>query len=204
MSKLDERYDYFCKEISDINEHLPLLSKCASKCESILETGVRGGVSSWALAHGLVNNGKTEKYLFLNDKIVCNVDELIEATKDLGIVVEYEWKNNLELNLEREFDMLFIDTWHVYGQLKRELKAFSKKIRKYIVMHDTTVDDFVGETLRNGWNPSQQSAESGIPEDEITRGVWPAIEEFLEENPEWTILGRFTNNNGLTVLKRSN
>jgi hypothetical protein len=39
---------------------------------------------------------------------------------------------------------------------------------------------------------------------EITTGLWPAIEEFLENNRnEWTLLARYTNNNGLTILKRT-
>ena len=44
---------------SDINEHLGVLSKYASKCESVFETGVRGVVSSWALLHGLSKNNES-------------------------------------------------------------------------------------------------------------------------------------------------
>ena len=37
---------------------------------------------------------------------------------------EYEWINDLDLDLkDRRFDLTFIDTWHVYGQLKRELAS---------------------------------------------------------------------------------
>jgi hypothetical protein len=98
--------------------------------------------------------------------------------------------------------MTFIDTWHIYGQLKRELAKFSKITNKYIIMHDTTVDEWYGETIRSGWNAKQQSIETGIPEEEINKGLWPAVEEFLNENKEWILLERYTNNNGLTVLKR--
>ena len=35
-------------------------------------------------------------------------------------------------SIESETDLLFIDTWHVYGHLKRELKAHEKKVNKYI------------------------------------------------------------------------
>jgi hypothetical protein len=38
--------------------------------------------------------------------------------------------------------------------------------------------------------------------EEINRGVWPAIEEFLAAHPEWILKERFTNNNGLTILQR--
>jgi hypothetical protein len=69
-------------------------------------------------------------------------------------------------------------------------------------MHDTTVDEWRGETIREGLNAELQSAKFGIPIDEINKGLWPAISEFLLEHPEWKILERFTNNNGLTILKR--
>jgi cephalosporin hydroxylase len=90
----------------------------------------------------------------------------------------------------------------VYGQLKRELDKFSKITNKYIIMHDTTVDEIYGETIRVGWDPVQQSKDSGFPIHEITKGLWSAIEEFLNNHPEWYIKERFTNNNGLTILAR--
>ena len=74
--------------------------------------------------------------------------------------------------------------------------------KKYIIMHDTTVDEWHGETIRMRCNAQQQSIDSGIPLDEINKGLWPAIEEFLREHPEWKIEKRFVNNNGLTILAR--
>jgi len=56
--------------------------------------------------------------------------------------------------------------------------------------------------LRVGWDPIKQSKETGIPIEEITKGLWHAIEEFLVEHPEWKIKERFRNNNGLTILCR--
>jgi len=69
-------------------------------------------------------------------------------------------------------------------------------------MHDTTVDEWNGETIRAGWNAEQQSLESGFPVNEITCGLWPAIQEFLISTEEWVLHERFTNNNGLTILAR--
>jgi len=97
---------------------------------------------------------------------------------------------------------LFIDTWHVYGHLKRELARWHSSVRKYIALHDTEIDGLRGETLRNKWNPTQQSFETGIPVDEITKGLQPAIAEFLADHPEWTMLAHYRNNNGLTILAR--
>ena len=69
-------------------------------------------------------------------------------------------------------------------------------------MHDTTVDEWYGETIRCGWDANAQSIQSGFPVDEITKGLWPAIEEFLQNNDEWVLHERYTNNNGLTILKK--
>jgi hypothetical protein len=202
MEIVEDIYNYLCQASSDINEHLPTLYKYATECESVFETGVRGCVSSWALVHGLIRNGKSSRRILLNDISACPIDKLLSATKDLNIDVKFEWINNLNLTMTESVDLTFIDTWHVYGQLKRELAKFAPRTNKYIIMHDTTLDEVYGETIRAGWNPVQQSRESGIPVKEITCGLWPAIEEFLAEHPEWTIRERFTNNNGLTVLAR--
>ncbi len=187
---------------SDINEHLPTLADYASKCESVFETGVRGCVSSWALTHGLLRNNSSKKLLLMNDINPCDIRELLNVTKDLPIQMRYEWKNNLDLNLTETYDLTFIDTWHVYGQLKRELAKFAPLTNKYIIMHDTTVDEWLGETIRSKWNAEYQSKLTGFPVDEINKGLWPAIQEFLEANPNWVLHERFTNNNGLTVLRR--
>ena len=202
MDTIKDRYAYLCHTVCDINEHLPTLYKYATECESVLESGVRGCVSSWALVYGLLNNNKPSRHILLNDLTSCPIQPLLDATNDLDITVKFKWVNNLDLVMTDKVDLTFIDTWHVYGQLKRELAKFAPLTKKYIILHDTTVDEVYGETIRLGWNPEHQSRESGIPVEEITRGLWPAVEEFLAANPEWVLKERFTNNNGLTVLAR--
>jgi hypothetical protein len=199
---IKNKYNNLSRFPSDINEHLPTLYKYATECETILETGVRGCVSSWALVYGLLNNNSVNKAIILNDISPCNIDELLARTKDLPIIVQYKWVNNLELEIPYNVDLTFIDTWHVYGQLKRELEKFSKITMKYIIMHDTTVDEWEGESIRERFDIDAQVKFSGFPRHEITRGLWPAISEFLSAHPEWVLHQRFTNNNGLTILKR--
>jgi len=202
MEQVNSKYNQLCNKSSDINEHLPTLYRYAKECESILETGVRGCISSWALAKGLLENEKSEKKLFLNDISPCNISGLLDSTKSLPIKIEYKWINNLQLDLPYSVDMTFIDTWHIYGQLKRELEKFSKVTNKYIAMHDTTVDAIHGESIRCGWNAQQQSIDSGFPVEEITCGLQKAIDEFLRDNKEWTLDIRYVNNNGLTILRK--
>ena len=202
MSYIENKYNNLSNTSGDINEHLPTLFNYAKECESIIELGVRGCVSSWAFVHGLLNNNKPNKQILLNDMNSCDITELLDNTKNLDILVNYQWINDLELQIDENVDLTFIDTWHVYAQLKRELDKYSKITNKYIIMHDTTTDEIVGETIRNGWNAYQQSIDTGFPIDEINCGLQKAIDEFLENNENWKLKERFTNNNGLTILER--
>jgi len=208
MEALASKYQGLCATHSDINEHLPTLYKYAKECNRILETGVRGCVSSWALAYGLLNpvtheaGGHTTPYLFMNDIEECDIGDFLACTQNLNIQVEYQWINNLDLSLNEPVDMVFIDTWHIYGQLKRELAKFAPFTTKYILMHDTTIDEVDGESVRFNSDVEEQSQKSGIPVDEIRCGLGKAIDEFLQNNPEWKLKDKFTNNNGLTVLER--
>ena len=199
---IKKKYELLCEKKSDTNEHLPTLFKYASCCESVIECGVRGCVSSWALLYGILNNKKENKCLLLNDISTCNIDELLNLASGLDVEIRSEWISNLELNLSQNYDMVFIDTWHVYGQLKRELTKFSKLINKYIIMHDTTIDEIQSESVRNNHNISKKMEDFHFSYDEVTVGLKKAIDEFLLENSEWKLLEKFTNNNGLTVLEK--
>jgi hypothetical protein len=83
-----------------------------------------------------------------------------------------------------ETDLLFIDTWHVYGQLKEELRRHGGNARQFIVLHDTTTYGAYGEAAGH-------------------RGLWPAVEEFLGQGA-FRLKWRYENNNGLAVLERAN
>ena len=202
MDIIQKKYFNLITKPSDINEHLPTLFSYAMQCESIIELGVRECISSWALVYGLLNNNSNRKQILLSDLSECNITELLQVSKNTNVCIEYKWINDLDLQIISNVDLTFIDTWHVYGQLKRELNKFCKCTNKYIIMHDTTVDAIDGETIRNNWNALEQSKQTGIPVEEINCGLWKAIEEFIQENNNWVIHMRFTNNNGLTILKK--
>jgi hypothetical protein len=97
-----------------------------------------------------------------------------------------------------ETDLLFIDTWHVYQQLKKEFELHADKSRKYIILHDTTTFGENGEGIASTNINIVTGQIEAIPH----KGLWPAVEEFLESNTKWKLKERYTNNNGLTVLER--
>jgi hypothetical protein len=185
---------------SDINEHIPTLRNYGEICSHITECGVRGVVSSWAFAAAL--KGKSGGRLIQVDLDTNeNVIQFGRIAREAGIDVTFYQQSDLECPIEQT-ELLFIDTWHVYGHLKRELARWNSNVSKYIILHDTTVDGEYGETIRMNMNAEKQSKESGIPVEEICKGLWPAVTEFLEAHPEWILEKRYTNNNGLTILRR--
>jgi len=192
---MEATYYKLCETSSDINQHLPVLRLLASLSSSVVECGVRSVVSSYAFAVGLGGRGPLT---MVDIEKSTNVEKFLQQNPNARFILG----SDLECPLV-ETDLLFIDTWHVYGHLRRELARWHSSVRKFIALHDTTVDGEYGETIRNKWNPYKQSRQTGIPVEEITRGLRPAVQEFLAEHPEWTLLAEYTNNNGLTILARS-
>lgn len=183
MIDLRNEYENACKTTSDINEHLPTLLKYAQECDHITEMGVRYGVSTKAFLYA-----NPKKYVAYDLYIDPEINKLFEYCKLNGKDYDYIQADVLKINIKKT-DLLFIDTYHCYEQLSQELKLHSNKVRKYIVFHDTYTYG------RNGESLSSQSFPG-------TKGIMYAIEEFLETNPNWTIVHNVDYNNGLTIIKR--
>jgi hypothetical protein len=189
-----------CRIPSDINEHLATLYAYTKKCTSVVECGVRDVVSSYSFAAGLVGT-PGNSYTMIDPYKSASIDPFLEMCAKEHVAARFREESDTECE-PVETDMLFIDTWHVYGHLKRELAHWHSHVRKYIALHDTTVDEVDGESIRMRADTAAQSRQSGYPEEEIRKGLGPAIAEFLEAHPEWVVEAKHTHNNGLTVLAR--
>lgn len=200
-------FQNLCATPSDINEHLPTLKLYASKCDSFIEAGVRTPTSQYAIASGLCDRLEKDPdapILMVSIDLETN-ERIVESSILLNNVFNHEFHqmSDLDFPIKRKFDAIFIDTFHVYGHLKRELEYFHKSIEKFIIMHDTEVDKVHGEVIRMRMNIVELLQKTGYTHKELTTGLGPAIEEFLKEHgDEWEIGHVYTNNNGLTILVR--
>lgn len=188
-TKIKDVFNKFKQVESDINQHLFTLYLLAKDCNHVTEMGSRWGHSTFSILSSGVNQFIAYD-LDINDNIEIAFDMSIKE----NINFQFNKKNVLEVDIEKT-DMLFIDTWHKYGQLKEELKLHSKNVNKYIVLHDTTSYEYRDEP---DWGVYQDIK----PLPSGKSGLWPAVEEFLLENKDWEISMRYTHNNGLTILKR--
>eukprot|EP00747_Dinoflagellata_sp_TGD_P070143 gnl/TRDRNA2_/TRDRNA2_156457_c1_seq1.p1 gnl/TRDRNA2_/TRDRNA2_156457_c1~~gnl/TRDRNA2_/TRDRNA2_156457_c1_seq1.p1 ORF type:complete len:388 (-),score=55.01 gnl/TRDRNA2_/TRDRNA2_156457_c1_seq1:52-1149(-) len=195
-----ETYNAMCAEKSDINEHLPVLKELARSVGSVVEMGVRDGISTWAFLQGLVESEASGKFLTGVDIVDLENSSyknpmLLGALRDVNVT--FVRGNSVEVRVPRR-DLLFLDTWHVYGHLRRELDAHHTDTNRYIVLHDTQTFADRGES----WYEDQRR-DSGYSPEDLALGLLPAIEAFLAEHPEWFIGWHLLNNNGLIVLARS-
>jgi hypothetical protein len=145
----------------------------------VIEFGVRTGVSTRAFLNADVS-------LTSFDVVKNNeVHKLFTLAKEQGKKAEYIIQDVLKIEIP-EVDLLFIDTFHTYEQLTQELALHGNKAKKYLIFHDTHTFGTSGEV------------------NTYKKGLLPAIIEFMIINPHWTFHIYKTNNNGLTVLKRTN
>lgn len=177
ISLLEDKYNIFCKKVSDINEHLPTLYKYGKMVKHITEFGVRRGISTIA-------------WLYSNPEELISYDisdrkfdhKLFKSLTPVSTNFVYILGNTLEIII-KETDLLFIDTYHTYTQLSNELRLHGNKSRKYLIFHDTKIFELVGEDKKE---PALQKA----------------IDEFITSNKHWVLKEKFENNNGLIILER--
>lgn len=183
--------------VTDIVEHLNTLRNLANKCEHVTEFGTRFGISTSALICGQpdtvvsydINKGFFEPYQ-------SEVEALAQAA---GVNFQFVEGDVLGVSIE-ETDLLFIDTYHTYNQLTKELNKHNSKVKKYIVLHDTVT---YGTT-------DEKPYEYGVVSEDLKglqrarEGLWVALEDFLAASPDWRIKEHYENNNGLTVLEKVN
>lgn len=155
--------------------YMEYLEKLAGECRVIVEFGVNTGSSTTAFACGLPEDGLLVSYDINPD---CHRD--LEAAPACQFIVA----DTSKLEAIPECDLLFIDTFHSYPQIKSELKHGNSS-RRFIGIHDTLIHEASGE---DGSQP----------------GIWQAVVEFMEENLHWVIKDRIGGKWGLTVLERVN
>mmetsp|Transcript_36092 Transcript_36092/g.83758 ORF Transcript_36092/g.83758 Transcript_36092/m.83758 type:complete len:207 (+) Transcript_36092:1-621(+) len=178
------KYEYLRRKPLDVSEHLTVLYGLARESDVVTELGTRIPTATWALIAG-------------NPKVLQTVDLVASPVKTIQAYaercgIEFTFHHGDEFGAKfRPADLLFVDSLHVYSHVKRELQRFGPETRKYIAFHDTTTYGLKDE------QPGHQKLSS----DPV--GVFSAVQEFLDAHSEWRIGFRWVNNNGLTVLVRT-
>lgn len=178
---LKERFEKVCRDPSDVVEHLPTFVSAVEELEAtkVVELGVRYGVSTIAWLYALENQG----HLWSVDcafPVAASAGEinLLDPQGPLGVqkhwtfILGYDtWEPVLDALPQKDIDILFIDTNHVYEETLVELDLYYPRVRSggRIFLHDTAI-----ETTGNATTP-----QPSFP-------VRTAVEEFCaERNLKW-------------------
>ena len=141
----------FATEWVDCVPHYPTLINLARGAKTVIEWGVRGGVSTWALLDGLPEDG----HLWSVDIIDCVVPPRVSEDPRWTFLVGDDLNIAIQRQLPAEADLIFIDTSHTYEQTAAELALAAQMTRK-IALHDYALDDVkraVDEfCAREGWH----------------------------------------------------
>lgn len=190
---LEQVVNLLARRQSDINEHMSTIISLAQECDHITEMGVRSIISTWGWLAGAPKNGLISYDLRNPSKWGGRIEDVYDTAEAYNIPFKFIEADVLKIEIE-ETDLLFIDTWHRYEQLKAELTLHSDKAKKYICFHDTTTFAHRGESLG-----SENAFEGDV---DNSKGLWDAVTEFLDANNEWELVKRYMNNNGFTIIKR--
>ena len=171
----EKEYLDACERDTDIHEHLPIISELTSQCSHVTELGVGWAQSTRAF---LRHDVEIHSYEFMPQP---GIHEFFDEAKNAGRNVTLHVNDTRKVNIA-ETDLMLVDSLHIYEQVQKELELHAGKVRKYLLFHDTTLFADRGEF-------------GG-------KGIWPAVQEFMDSHSEWQLVERRTNNNGLTILKR--
>jgi hypothetical protein len=139
----------YAKAWIDMEPHIAQLAELASHAQTVVEFGIRGGVSTWAMLDGLPANGDLYG-VDIND-VRPQLPLRVRASAHFHFVLG----DSLEVPLPDHADLVMIDSSHEFAQTVAELLRASKLGPKVIALHDylyapcngtvqRAVDGFVG------------------------------------------------------------
>jgi len=192
----------------ETHEHFATFYHYGKNCKRIVEMGVLHGWSCWAW---LACNPDYLRGVDVDEHNRSNITEIEEAAVEAGIDFKFELADTshgklkyIEENfrpmhhiggpggiyhtrppyiMEDNIDMLYIDTYHSYTQLRAELFIHGPKVKKYISFHDTAKTAY-GEHCRFDGD----------------KGLNYAIDEFMEAYPNWRKIFSVEYRYGCTVI----
>ena len=120
----------------DMAPHIRTLTRLAREAKTVVEWGVRGGVSTWAILDGLPEDGR----LYSVDIVDCVVPPRVSNDPRWTFIVGDDLDPVVQMKLPMTADMVFIDTSHEYEQTRAELAYAATFEPRRIVIHDYVME----------------------------------------------------------------
>ena len=182
LDVVENKYEFYCNQISEINEHLPTIKRYSEKCESVTE----------------ITKSQSTIYSLLVSKPKNITSYRLNKSEDVNHLNDWAIKNNIKIEISenpkpiKQTDLLFINNLHTYDYVYKQLDKNKNKINKYIIINETST---YGDTDEIIFGVTKNTKKKG-------EGVYNAILDFLDKDDDWSIKEEYKNNNGLVILKR--
>ncbi len=116
----------------DMAPHIATLTRLAREADTIVELGVREGVSTWALLDGLPADG----HLYSVDLARAGIPPRVADDPRWTYIIGDDLDPSVQDQLPKQADLVFIDTSHEYDHTVTELAFALSLSPRWIVMHD--------------------------------------------------------------------
>lgn len=121
----------YARHWADMVPHLATLTRFASECRTVVEFGVRGGVSTWALLDGLPRDGRLVA-VDTDPDVRFMAPPWVLGDPRLTLVIGDDRK----VRLPKSADLVLIDTTHEREQTAAELRIAARLRPARIACHD--------------------------------------------------------------------
>ncbi len=146
----------------DINKHLPALIAAAEKCD-VIEEITRRSHTTVAMVSARPKKMRTRMFgTDLDDRFTRQLMHIVPPEVDFNLEVSPEYNPNWEID---ECDLFFFKCPHNYHDLQVDLPRWSKNVRRYIAIHDTSVH---GEAWENDVGPGLYAGMKDL----VATGKW--------------------------------
>jgi predicted O-methyltransferase YrrM len=174
----------------DSDKHLLTLFGVALSCgaKNILELGVRGGGTTLPLLLAAQATNGILTSVDLNPTEFKCPPELAKYWN----FVQSDAIEFLQNNAEPPYDLIYIDDWHAYAHVKKELELIDSMVtpKTVVLLHD----------LMYGNNEPRYHADLTLKDGQWAEGgPYRAVAEL---NPQFWEFSTIPSNNGLTILRK--
>lgn len=165
------------------------LNEFGSKCSSIIEFGVRGGVSALILFAALLDGKSKWRPRYVGVDLVQDdsIGKLDKLAADNNISFQF-WKGHSTQYPLHESDGFVWDIFHAGGSLLFDLDRISPYIHKYIFILGIAQFGDNSEAIQKNVDIEKVAEELRIDKDGAKMGLKEGIQKFLAKNNEWHII----------------
>lgn len=165
------------------------LNEFGSKCSSMIEFGVRGGISALILFAALLDGKSNWRPRYVGVDLVHD-DSIVKLEKlaaDNNISFQF-WKGHSTQYPLHESDGFVWDIFHAGGSLLFDLERISPYIHKYIFILGVAQFGDISEAVKNNVDIEKVAGELRIDKEGAKMGLKEGLQKFLAKNSEWYIV----------------